>query len=76
MPVYEYDCQDCDHITEALRRMSEADEPIACESCGGRKTNRRKSVFAAGVSSSSSGGGQMPGGCCPCGQPGGSCPMG
>ena len=28
MPVYEYECQACEHKTEALRPMASADEPI------------------------------------------------
>ena len=48
MPVYEYTCAACGHVTEALRKMSEADAPIACESCGKPETRRSHSVFAAG----------------------------
>ena len=47
MPIYEYECQKCHHITEALRRMSEADEVQVCESCGHDQTVRLQSVFAA-----------------------------
>jgi len=79
MPIYEYDCKDCGHTTETLRRMAEADAPIACESCGGTKTARGHSVFAAGGSGAASetplpmGGCSGPtpmGGCC-----GGMCGM-
>lgn len=75
MPVYEYECQKCGHVTEALRKMSDADAAIACEKCGNAQTHRSHSVFAAGASDSPAaslpmGGG---GGCCPCGDPGGPC---
>ncbi|MFW6060382.1 MAG: FmdB family zinc ribbon protein [Phycisphaeraceae bacterium] len=75
MPIYEYACEQCDAVTEALRKMSEADEPIVCEKCGSDRTKRAHSVFAAG---SGDGGGDMslpvggPGGC-PCGDPNGPC---
>ena len=34
MPIYEYRCDDCDEVFEALQRIS--DEPLdACRHCGG-----------------------------------------
>ena len=36
MPLYEYRCADCHAKFEALRRMSLADEPIACQRCNSR----------------------------------------
>lgn len=55
MPVYEYECRKCGHVTELLRSMSAADEKTPCESCGSDQTSRMHSVFsaAAGVSKSS-----------------------
>jgi len=47
MPIYEYRCSKCEHTTEALRPMSQADDPIACEECGCKRTKRQHSVFAA-----------------------------
>jgi len=76
MPLYEYRCDDCQGITEALRTMSSADKPIACEHCGSAKTRRVQSVFAAcGSQTGAESGQQAPGGCCPCGKPGGACGM-
>ncbi len=73
MPIYEYICSKCEKTTEALRRMSEADEPIACEHCGSKKTKRAQSVFAASGTSAGTGASEhthSPGcGCCG----GGSC---
>ncbi|MEM0914828.1 MAG: zinc ribbon domain-containing protein [Planctomycetota bacterium] len=63
MPVYEYRCEECEHLTEALRRMADADEPIACETCGSDQTRRVQSLFAStggGGDSAGDGGG----GCC------------
>ena len=73
MPVYEYECQACEHKTEALRPMAGADEPIKCEQCGSAKTKRVHSVFAAAGSQSSSERSAPMGGCGRCGDPRGSC---
>ena len=71
MPVYEYECPACDHVTEAIRRMADADTPQACEKCGSAKTGRKHSVFSA------QGGGQQapaaPGACAMPGMGGGCC---
>jgi putative FmdB family regulatory protein len=47
MPLYEYYCADCKIKFEALRRVSQADSPIACVRCKGTNTSRAISVFAA-----------------------------
>ncbi|HEX7008689.1 MAG TPA: zinc ribbon domain-containing protein [Phycisphaeraceae bacterium] len=76
MPVYEYACEDCGAVTEALRKMAEADAPLACERCGSERTRRAHSVFTAGGSSPSSGDVPLPiGGCGRCGNPYGSCSL-
>jgi len=74
MPIYEYQCQKCEHITETLRSMSQADDAIECEECGSKKTKRAHSVPAATT------GGQAdtfapPSGCGRCGDPNGACPF-
>jgi len=72
MPVYEYQCESCNRVTEALRRMAEADDAIVCEHCGAENTKRKHSVFAA--ASESAKGTPLPmGGGCPCGDPSGPC---
>jgi putative FmdB family regulatory protein len=75
MPIYEYECEKCGHVTETLRTMSQADEPLACEDCGSGKTHRLQSEFAAGGSKQA--GAAMPpmGGCGRCGNPNGMCGM-
>ncbi len=73
MPMYEYECEGCGKVTEALRPMRDADEPIACEHCGKKRTQRIHSVFAA-----ASGGREtsLPmNSCGKCGDPRGSCGM-
>jgi putative FmdB family regulatory protein len=47
MPLYEYHCADCEIKFEALRRMSQADDPIACVRCEGTNISRVISKFAA-----------------------------
>ncbi|WP_432799843.1 FmdB family zinc ribbon protein [Poriferisphaera sp. WC338] len=65
MPVYEYECAKCEEVTEVIRRMADADEPIACEHCDSKKTSRKHSVFSACDSTStSSSSASMPGGSC------------
>ncbi len=75
MPIYEYECDKCDHVTEDLRQVAQADEPLACEACGNKKTQRRQSEFAAGTSQESGGGLPPMGGCGRCGDPNGPCGM-
>ena len=44
MPIYEYECNSCDQITEALQKFS--DQPLAvCPHCGG-KLNKIMSLNA------------------------------
>jgi len=66
MPIYEYECAHCGHVTEAMRRMDDADQPMECEACGSKKTARKHSVFTASTGSPAP---DMPAG--PCGQCGG-----
>jgi len=47
MPIYEYICQNCNEVFEALRAMSQADAPIACTACSGKRTRRKPSRFFA-----------------------------
>jgi putative FmdB family regulatory protein len=47
MPLYEYECSDCETRFDALRGMSEADDPIACPTCGSQETHRVISLFSA-----------------------------
>jgi len=34
MPLYEYYCQKCDKVFEALRSLRELDRPSRCPACG------------------------------------------
>ena len=73
MPMYEYLCKECQTTTELLRAMDQADEPVACEACGSKKTQRQHSVFSTAADKSSI---PLPmGGCGRCGDPQGACGM-
>ena len=68
MPIYEYNCADCEQKFEKRRRMSQADDEIACPDCGSVDTSRGLSMFAAfsrgnGGTSVSVGGSSGCGGC-------------
>ncbi|MFW6082594.1 MAG: FmdB family zinc ribbon protein [Chloroflexota bacterium] len=47
MPLYEYECSACEAQFDALRGMSEADDPIVCPRCESDTTRRIISLFAA-----------------------------
>jgi putative FmdB family regulatory protein len=56
--LYEYECEDCHHLFDELRRSDEREDPIACPECGG-KGRVQISGFAQ-----SSGGARPAGGAC------------
>ncbi|MEM8494114.1 MAG: FmdB family zinc ribbon protein [Planctomycetota bacterium] len=76
MPVYEFACPECDHITEAIRRMADANEPEPCEKCDAL-AYRQHSLFMAEAgkpaSTSQPWRQPSPGGGCACGKPHGGC---
>ncbi|MFN0135938.1 MAG: FmdB family zinc ribbon protein [Phycisphaerae bacterium] len=72
MPIYEFDCNACEHQFEELVRSTQQEESVACPACGSRKIQRRPSVFAARGAAPAA---TLPraGGCGRCGDPNGSC---
>lgn len=48
MPIYEYECQDCHHVTEFRESMSATSDHV-CGKCGSRKTAKIMSSFSASV---------------------------
>lgn len=36
MPIYEYTCEECQHVTEAERKMRNRRRAPKCEKCGGK----------------------------------------
>ena len=53
MPLYNYQCEQCQSEFTELRRCSEMDAAIECPECGNRETRRTLSCFAVGVETSS-----------------------
>ncbi|HIC89904.1 MAG TPA: zinc ribbon domain-containing protein [Anaerolineae bacterium] len=47
MPLYEYQCDDCQCCFELLRLAGQADAAAPCPQCGGVQTHRLLSRFAA-----------------------------
>lgn len=61
MPIFEYQCQQCGHLFEVLKRSQSGSQTVTCPKCGKRDAERLLSTFmgrtgsGAGCSSSSSG---------------------
>lgn len=70
MPLYEYQCAECETVFETIRPIVKADAPIECSNCGSLQTSRMLSVFAmvGGSNSAESDSGCACGGHCSCGQ--------
>ncbi|MBG0785125.1 MAG: zinc ribbon domain-containing protein [Anaerolineaceae bacterium] len=68
MPIYEYQCQDCQSRFEQIRPIKDADSELECPCCQSHNVKRQVSLFNA-----SSGGRPITsgGGCSGCS--GGSC---
>jgi putative FmdB family regulatory protein len=47
MPIYEFQCQNCETEFEELLPSSRMDEAIPCPDCGGKKVQRLLSAFGA-----------------------------
>ena len=71
MPIYEYDCQSCQRVFDALIRNAREEKAVACPDCDSRKVQRRPSVFAAHAASPKQT--LAPRGCGRCGDPNGPC---
>lgn len=46
MPIYEFRCDDCRHITNHFSRKPDPKATVACEECGSESTQRIVSSFA------------------------------
>ena len=46
MPLFEFECQDCGTVNEAL--VNRGEPPPDCEECGSSNVRRRLSTFAIG----------------------------
>ena len=52
MPLYDYDCLQCDRSFTELRKTSEMDSLINCPECGSMETSRSLSCFSVGARNS------------------------
>ena len=52
MPLYDYNCQQCESGFTELRRTSEMDSPISCPECNSTETRRSLSCFSVGGTTS------------------------
>jgi putative FmdB family regulatory protein len=63
MPIFEYRCKKCGHVTEVLERPGGGSRH-ECEKCGSAQMEKLLSAFGVGRGSSSSSG-SCPTGTCP-----------
>jgi putative FmdB family regulatory protein len=54
MPIYEYQCRECQHKFEVLQKMGEDGQRLKCPKCDADKPTKVFSVFAGGTSSDNS----------------------
>ena len=72
MPIYEYQCQDCQVEFELIRSMKDADAEATCTRCQGHSIKRKPSLFNASsegrsITSSANCSGCSGGSCSTCG---------
>ena len=60
MPIYEYQCEDCDSVFDELRKADDREKPISCPECGGKGR-----VLISGFAQSSRTSGPAGGACNP-----------
>ena len=47
MPLYEFDCEECEQPFDKLVRMSFSIQEVTCPTCGSHKVTKRVSAIAA-----------------------------
>ncbi|TMG02779.1 MAG: zinc ribbon domain-containing protein [Chloroflexi bacterium] len=47
MPLYEYYCEACDKVFEALRSVAQSEEPALCPRCGAEADRIMPTTFAS-----------------------------
>ncbi len=64
MPIFEYRCNKCGHITSFLEDTDSREDHV-CKKCGSKNTQKIFSAFATGPGKSSSDSSSCPTGTCP-----------
>ncbi len=66
MPIYEYRCESCGHVTQFLEKLG-GSKQHACSECGGKNLKKQFSTFSARAegTSFSAGSSSCPTGTCP-----------
>lgn len=65
MPIYEYKCNQCDHVFEEFQSMGAGNDSVKCPNCGTPKPERLFSAFASSGGSAVGGSVATSGGCSP-----------
>jgi len=64
MPIFEYRCKKCGHVTSFLEKAGSGKSHV-CEKCGSKSVEKMLSTFAAKAGKSSTGDSSCPTGTCP-----------
>jgi putative FmdB family regulatory protein len=48
MPIYEYECRNCQERFEVVQRMNEDNSKVRCPKCGRDRPQKVLSAFASG----------------------------
>ncbi|MHB9131927.1 MAG: FmdB family zinc ribbon protein [Armatimonadota bacterium] len=67
MPIYEFQCHDCQAIFEELVRMGSNGEGLSCPSCGSASLSKMMSAFYGRSSGGNGSYNQVAGSGCGCG---------
>ncbi len=54
MPIYEYQCQECEQVFEEIASAKDKDNARTCPACGSKTARRLMSTFAIGKPASGS----------------------
>ncbi len=54
MPIYEYQCRECEHKFDALQKVGEDGRELKCPKCGAGNPTKMLSVFSSSESSGKS----------------------
>lgn len=64
MPLYEYQCEQCQHRFEVFQHLGQGADGMRCPKCGSENVKRVWSTFASAKSSFITSSGSSSSGCC------------